>query len=1195
MGIYKHHYIRQPFIKDSRAMGKGHSGVKAQAFLFRKELLSNRYDKGVLFTELKNKLDTYQVLQQLDGTINGSQDLQRYVYGNPLPKTYETIRRAPLLLNSDDLIRELNWASNAIIRYSETVNSFLKLKADFDNEMVLGQFEKAESTLDYIEKNICTSLWSLSSRFVVNELRHGIAHNKSLLSSLNRSDCDALVGILAGFFSRRAEQKISAAKYDYDFTKFLTSIADRMPLLVEPLAFNLNYNLVTRYNNLSGVINYSHQSAITDRYLSLIRVIQTIISESDNRDANILKIVNRLARHIQDHSLDLVCAYFNPKFDLSHDSLSGEILAITDSYTNGDYASSADASKLALAKHPTCFELYDIYIRSIIELNINPSLSDGEPSPKNQILRHLFEVYRKSPEFKSSLSALAKLAQTFFDANWSYQLNEVVNAYSSRTRTNYRRLSLLNSSTVTSNFASAYPISVDSLEFIRNIKTSHKESSTLAFWTDIYLNIVTKNIKPLGANASEIRKAKYLAWMHSQTGNFKAAADEYKALLASNPNLPRTSPFIYEEVIVHLFHTLVQLKRYSDVSELVVENYLINPYFVYRMPLSVVTEEAVKRPTEEMKRSISTSILLDIYYSQYERSIKNRKGNLENLYYAMDDFLAAYGADKPSTLSVDELHIPTGKLVYFLDKVCIPDVMDSLLCFDGSEDVEKERIQICRLLVEIDPENARRYTDEISKITQRSMVRKGIQQFDESKIYVDIAGLSKSLEASLKESFNRYLDVSSLSLKGITFIDTTDDLFSTYTISVINDDSGKLQRVVLMANGKIAAFKEMFLEVRDRFISSNEFGLDSYLSVRIRHGTLIGQIRRQFESAHLITQKDKETEEYYENSYWKERLKSISPDRMSQLQNELRNFSRRIDNITRVLNNEWIQVKTEKKNQNGLFDFSYTDGQIQLLFASKFTAISTYEEFIESSFSELWERTEHSLTAIRQEISQRLKQQLVEAIDTLYLGLAQIMDREMLATINSSISTCRTNIQNELERIERWFNLPSNTNFLDFNLELVTEIGLEILNNVYPQHTFSPTINIYSDLGTHGKYLPYFVDIFFIILDNIAKHSASGTEVIPYTIEATYSSTSFSATVTNKVPMSTNLDETRQKLKAIAASLRSEKQLETVKQEGGTGFIKINKILKYDLNRTRYSVIPYIGPDRTFVVKIEFESKGLAT
>ena len=78
---------------------------------------------------------------------------------------------------------------------------------------------------------------------------------------------------------------------------------------------------------------------------------------------------------------------------------------------------------------------------------------------------------------------------------------------------------------------------------------------------------------------------------------------------------------------------------------------------------------------------------------------------------------------------------------------------------------------------------------------------------------------------------------------------------------------------------------------------SKEYGLDGYLSTRIRHGTFLNHIRSVFEAHNLMSQKSSDGL-YRDNEYWKDRFPQPLHGKSVQLQNEIKRFSKTIDDLT---------------------------------------------------------------------------------------------------------------------------------------------------------------------------------------------------------------------------------------------------------------------------------------------------------
>src|SRR5207253_2252884 len=159
--------------------------------------------------------------------------------------------------------------------------------------------------------------------------------------------------------------------------------------------------------------------------------------------------------------------------------------------------------------------------------------------------------------------------------------------------------------------------------------------------------------------------------------------------------------------------------------------------------------------------------------------------------------------------------------------------------------------KVCRMLLEMDPEYAESYRTEIKDILRRLMIQKRIREIEQSKIFVDVEGLKNKLKKTMKESFSRYLSFLKSNVQPSTQSDVKDAIQLASLGSL-----DKLIKLSLPENEVTDIFQRMVVEFRDQFVSSTEHGLDGYLSVRIRHGTLEGQLRRPLEAANLITQRD---------------------------------------------------------------------------------------------------------------------------------------------------------------------------------------------------------------------------------------------------------------------------------------------------------------------------------------------------
>ena len=69
-------------------------------------------------------------------------------------------------------------------------------------------------------------------------------------------------------------------------------------------------------------------------------------------------------------------------------------------------------------------------------------------------------------------------------------------------------------------------------------------------------------------------------------------------------------------------------------------------------------------------------------------------------------------------------------------------------------------------------------------------------------------------------------------------------------------------------------FTEIVTTIRNEFVSSGEYGLDGYLSLNIRHGTLAGQLRAPLAKYNLLATYKIETDTYDIHQRWLYKLHS---------------------------------------------------------------------------------------------------------------------------------------------------------------------------------------------------------------------------------------------------------------------------------------------------------------------------------
>ena len=480
-----------------------------------------------------------------------------------------------------------------------------------------------------------------------------------------------------------------------------------------------------------------------------------------------------------------------------------------------------------------------IYIKSLLELksdyrslNLSPLIDD--------ITFNLFNVYSKNKDYEFAIANLLKFSLKYFNFKVGKQLFSIVSRFIKLIDNRNHHVLLYS---VNSEFLNPITI-VDSLslkeelqerilakkeKYPRNISFKLNELIALGKWDEIEKdNKISSNRKP-------VYKAKGLI-----NANCIKDLITYIEKLKNFEDLSIHSQWELTEL---LFNGYLEENEIKKALTLYVDNYFFNKHFVSNLNTASLLE---KIPLSEIEVD---TIDLPIFYSIVSPDIYEQ-------YVKYDDFIESIGISRPMEL-LKIKGIPTEKLIYFLKEICTIEILHHSLNFEGTDDIENERINILKHLLVIDPESETEYIGAITEISQRAKIRKAIREVNKGRITVNSQLLRNSVENEIRDNFLRFRELVDFSAEhNLQSIDPTNKLLNNYFDSM--QDKSLRDKFVNINDPAFISFKSMLIDIRDKFILSKDFGLDGYLSTRIRHGTLINHIRSNFEAFNLINQKKEE-------------------------------------------------------------------------------------------------------------------------------------------------------------------------------------------------------------------------------------------------------------------------------------------------------------------------------------------------
>ncbi len=1153
------------------------------------------YKPQDIFTEMKFSHSFNQILNISKLLSSPQNPYHRFMFGSSYAKSYQEIRSDNYFPYTNNIEKDLNWMSVGIIRDASIISKFIEEARSFNNQFLLGNYEEAGELLEKIIHDFGLSHWAVEKKFLLNEYGEGLESNKKFLSKIvGNKNNHILFLYISEFLSLKSEAKLSFDNFNQRFNKALTDDLGNNEELIAYLKYRLGVINTDLVKDAPSILYFDSPTSIIDRYFTFINILQACALFGNESKDVAFQIIKRIEGKISDYRIDSLLQYFIPEKPLCAGALSKKILQILDDYTTGNYEKCIKSSKDLLVENPDNYELYYIYIRSLdyCQKKFKQIFSEGSVAAK--LLNHTSTIIKGEENWQRSCDFLLKMSISFWRDPLAYKLFDFYlrEAFPVRNRS-VQKLALLNTSIFNPKFATIYDDADKSKTFISQFPQANNHSIL-----SLIKRITTSSNKEdaeliLPETISQSRRRIYNALIYLRTNQPEEAIELFEPLFTDLIEKKIAGGFYTREKILRgLYEAYNKIGALSKCTNLIVSNYLWNKLSIKKIPIVDIIKKIDTELPENVMGSITYPILYRIYYSKARA-----------IYVAYDNFLSSIGINKPTQLIKTQNRFEKNELIFFLSEVCTTDVLACSYHFNGTEELETERVKICQYLSKNDSKNLKKYSDEISSITSKSIIRKGIRQIDYSKIYVDELGVRTSGRKILQESFERYREMASMSsidtLKMLNpstlqlFTRTEEGELIKKNVSLDDIEKNVIFGTRIVHNSLFRIFKELFVDIRDRFISSGEYGLDGYLSVRIRHGVFQNQIRSSFEELHLISEKDTTTGEYLPNPYWKQRLDYLPKSTNTKIQNILSIFSQQVDEVATRINQQFIQVRTEKKNEAGLFDYTFSELELFTLFEEEFVKITDFDRFIDSVFRILWRRTQKNIEHIQIFIMVEVRNKINSFIKNLEQSVRQVTNSSQLAELLQNITICRTKSETSLLRISDWFTISRTSLVPEFSFKNLVNICIESINNIYPNKRVQPKINISTDLTIDGKFFPPFFDIIRTLLDNTLIHSGLSPNQIEIEIEIQIQMSHLEIRIKNCLSEEMLETDPAEKLNKFHTSIETSKIPNAIATEGNSGLLKVRKIMDVDLQRKNSSIDFNYDKENKFVVKINMESKGL--
>ncbi|MGK4151936.1 tetratricopeptide repeat protein [Kurthia gibsonii] len=1077
-------------------------------------------------TSIESITDLYNSLKNIP-------NISRYLEGNLFPKRLEQLNSSTSK-HFVNLEKELVWLTAILKSNSKIISSFNNYRTQYNDLLFNSDFEKAFEVLQKIENEVGLSMWLIENKIKLLQKIEGISkHKKYLYEIIGNDDVSEIVKIILHFKSMCFEEIFSSEKYEQELQTYIDKL-----FVDTPDAAGRSYLL----DKLSLTIpNYEHEQfkiqmdkslPLIDRYNELTKILFTLSEKKILSDHSLNLIVDNLSSINGDSYIN----FLSKKNSESLSDVDKKAIEILDLYSSGDYSNAIDLSISFISHYPTYIEIYDPFLKSCIYLDKQIEIS--KENLLGTILHTLHEVYEDKSNLSTKVQPLIKICYENNLEVWAWKLYSFITNLIEPANLNYNQVCrigfknfLLPKAQILKNIYSLE----DALTILSILERNVPNSSTLKLQS-VFLKSDVETLKSL--NLPKDRELKYLGAIQYSSQKYYDAIESYEQLITI------THPIHHFEIYCILTKCYLNVLDFDRLSKIVSNHYLKD--------ISLVSKDDYTKLINLLDEQTYDKSIIDIpiLYYYYSKNISNDKDYLLTDIY--EDFLYAHDLSKPSELDIVNFGDSNLKIAFFLEKICSVDTISKSIEFRNISEVEEERIKICNILKQLNPSNKENYDSEIQEITSKMTLKQITRVIDSNKIYVDENGIKSNLQKKIGEDFSRFISFKSLDNEKLEQF-----------IALKN-----FSNVRLFTNEKWATFVNLVKEIRNEFVYSKNFGLNGYLSVNIRHGTLIGHLRRELEKEHLITQIDSNSGIYIPNTYWLEKIVA-NEHHKNLIQDKLDIFSNSYDTKIAQLKDEYIQIKTESNRDSlGLFDFSLYSSILRSLFYEVlFIEDLSLNKFIDIIISHLWDITEKNLIRIKKFLNSEFRSHINSYFEELLYNLSSLPKFNNLVELTNKIIEVKTQTNREIDILISWFTKNKDNEVDNFKLAVPIEIAYKSSKNMNINITSQIDINDIegSTIKFQGKYLNPLVSLFTNLFDNAMKRS--GFEFLEIYVEFKIIDFELNIKVTNKVNLDKiSLEERIKKIEESKVKLNLDnKTIDFISTEGGSGLPKLLKLIKVDL------------------------------
>jgi hypothetical protein len=718
------------------------------------------------------------------------------------------------------LPRALRWSAAFLATEGDRLAKFVALKETFYNELGFGEIANALMTLDLIEAECGCSNWTVQQRIAASALLGTPEHREALRRLREQPGADGFALFIGYYTAERSEPASSYRVFRNSLLRVLEA-----PSVDHPSRLYARHVLLAEWpasiQDLEALWDTACSFCDVDHYELLIAILNSFASKAGPKDrASLLDALQPLAASVPDRRLETLMRCLRR---------GGTQLA-----TEPDSIVAVAQEVVALLKGEGATSSHFAWDERAMDALWLTSRTEGDfqkagTPPRNLSTRvaSAFNMLRLGgADVTAALNELLRSAALAGCSEWGLAIRQVLRAEYATTTAAIE--SVLNSAVAV--------IDLHGPTTLRSLHAANVPDHNRI--VDEYFQLsrraqfeFAQGFREIAADVAASSGRTDVALEACDVGGDDSAV--WKTRVRANALLDTARPelaarYLVDAILAGVSPTVVPLERFAQTVR--------------------------ATPPRDLAALVDCAVILATAAPERGRQEESE------VRFALGDVMHAAGATAIADLA--SLPVDQGRLVALLQRVCTEKYLAGAVFLVSSEDALRQRIQAVTILRRLRPDLREESDREEMLLVRRIALRKHLAAVERRKVYLDRDGVSAQAVREVREWYDR-LRALIRSTELATPLTAKDAIEPTEASS-----ARSIEPLSIPDDDRLDLLTRILTTIRDVYALSPDHGLERYLSVRVRHGTIAAELRRPFEENHTVTRRGGEGSPYLINNYW---------------------------------------------------------------------------------------------------------------------------------------------------------------------------------------------------------------------------------------------------------------------------------------------------------------------------------------